>query len=204
MGHDQFIKGGYLEYYMIKTRIIKEDDILEEYIEKYEKYSGFRLTKKFLEGTFLVRGFFDKTGELVGGHVVNKGPILRYILILPHSHRNILNNYKIRPEDVVEECCTWIRPDIPEKYRLKIFLYIFFDTILSNKRYFLVGTEIKKIKNVQERAFKKKLYEGPCIVGDKECYCWIFYGTRWALITGMFVELLRRYFNFYVISRLSQ
>lgn len=181
---------------MFSSKIIREDNILEEYSAKYERYSGVKVSKVFLNETFLVRGFFNEDEELIGGNVINKGPVLRYISRLPSSERNILDKFNISPEDVAETCCTWIRPDVPEKYRLKIYLYIFMDILITKKRYFLAGTRIPAVRDNNLGRTLKILYEGPWVVEDKkDNYGWVFYGLRRTMLLGMLKELFRRFYK---------
>ena len=142
---------------MIEHRILNLEE-RKTFRTHYESFGVGTISDDYLENS-IVRGFFDKTGKMVGGHIVNKiGSKSRYLSFIPNRTRVKL---PISTESIAEICCVWMDKKLKNQ-NLRLFMYLqgLLDAKSTKSKFVIAGTTNEKNKLVQSFVFPKKLWDG--------------------------------------------
>jgi hypothetical protein len=182
-------------------RVLSDAGSLNQFRTTYEPLANTRVGDEYL-GRGTVRGFFKKTGEMVGGYVINMVPEFRYLNYLPEEGRRDLP-FQVGRDRIAEVTCIWITPHgRPLLLRYKVYTQLVVDAFRTKATYILGSSTIESIRRVQQRLMKHLLWHGIDINSEER---WLYCVKRQELFTafgrGLIIDLLERRDTHHEIAR---
>jgi len=159
---------------------------IDEYAEKYERASGYRVPIDYLRRS-LVFGFVKK-GRLLGGVVISGQAPFRTLQRIPEPYRTQVTT-AVDPSDTVELVCVWLDPTLRSGPASALFWYgLFLETGRRGARSVLFGTESRGLYQMYLLGHPRVLYSGQVTVDGRQRYGWIFHSPvahRWPALRRM-------------------
>lgn len=165
---------------MLKSRWLVTDQELNEFRREFESRSGNPLSSEYMAAA-QVRGFFDRSGDLIAGFIINTAQPLRYFDWLPESERKWHSGDEFKAEDFAEITCIWNKKGrIPmiSASRAQIYLESVFFAVATGKPAILGGTVIEKVRDQQMHVMNRPFRSGRTNFRGNDCHYWLYYVPR--------------------------
>lgn len=176
---------------LLRSVILRGAAELSVFRTKFESRSGNAVDLDYLSRC-RVRGFYDRSSELVAGYVVNTVPPFRYVSFVPEDRRPELTFLYDNFDRFAEGTCVWVDPArIASAHRVQVYLTVVYDFLRTGRKYFLGGTFHHRLMRQQTVLLDNELYHGASgIPGKSEVY--LFYGTRFKSIWNIVAYTARQ------------
>ncbi|MGH8890898.1 MAG: SDR family NAD(P)-dependent oxidoreductase [Acidothermaceae bacterium] len=165
---------------------------IDEYAEKYEQASGYRVPIDYLQRS-LVFGFVRK-GRLLGGVVISGQAPFRTLQRVPEPYRTQVAA-AVDPSDTIELVCVWLDPSLRSGPASALFWYgLFLETGRRGARSVLFGTESRGLYQMYLLGHPRVLYSGQVTVDGRQRHGWIFHSPvahRWPALRRMTLYKLK-------------
>jgi short-subunit dehydrogenase len=165
---------------------------IDEYAEKYERASGYRVPVDYLHRS-LVFGFV-RNGRLLGGVVISGQSPFRTLQRIPEPYRTKVAA-AIDPSNTIELVCVWLDPALRSGPASALFWYgLFLETGRRGARSVLFGTESRGLYQMYLLGHPRVLYSGPVTVDGRQRHGWIFHSPvahRWPALRRMTLYKLK-------------
>lgn len=173
----------------LRCQRIEDTAGLVRFAHHYGRAAGVPVDLPYLQRTRVI-GFFDASGALVGGYVINDRPPFRYLAAVDISAEDLLGADRL-PH--FRECtCIWMDRRLRLVDRMRVYLKCVRDMSRGDRKYVLGGSCHAAVAAVQRQGMPHVLYEGEVTVGGATVQASIYYGTRVTLWAGFFKGLVRR------------
>lgn len=173
----------------LEFRKITEEAEVEQYVEKWEDYSGVRLPLDYANNSDVVGAFLH--GKLVGGYMLVTRPEFRSLMFVPDAVKSSHQFFENDKFDMMEVNGLWVGSNIKTpKLQFKFWIHLLKDIFFCRKNFLLMMSNskhkaIEKIHNLTDPQF---LYEGaPALMGNQTSHACVrvTYTTRWNLIFNL-------------------
>jgi hypothetical protein len=174
---------------VLLTRIIEDDATLACFIRCYSARAGVTVDLSYLRSA-RVRAFFDASGELAAGYVLNCEAPFRYLSALPGTDADILGTSRV--DDFCEFTCIWIDRQVHQLDRIALYSWCFVDFLRAGKWYALGGSTHPGVVAMQQQALPHVVYDGPACIDGEQIHAWVYYGSLRTGFKGFARDLMRR------------
>lgn len=169
----------------LSSSLLSGPEALGHFAARYAQLAGVPVDLSYLSRA-RVRAFYDSSGHMIGGYVINDHAPFRYLSALPVAPHVLLGD---KLADTRECCCIWMEPGLSQWLRIGIYLRVLVDLSSGGKRYFLGGSLHPGVVRVQRYGLPHMLYEGPAGNDEHRFHAWVYYGTRSTMWRGAFRRL---------------
>jgi hypothetical protein len=163
----------------MKTRILTDDVELVQFAKRFEA-RGNPVALEYLRRA-RPRAFFDASGTMVAGYVLNRSSPLRYVEWIPVERRAI-----VAPAVVDGRCCEltciWIERKGTRTLSERVYACAVLDAVRSGADYALGGTLNSIVYGIQSQVFPDVLYAGPTDYFGRRQSCWVYGASRRVLL----------------------
>ncbi|CAM3064649.1 Uncharacterised protein [Legionella steigerwaltii] len=183
---------------MIKTKIIKSDNLLKIYGTNYSSLAHNRADMEYFKSSKVRIFFRDSEENMLGGFCINSGPNYRTFLPLsPYQLQKLYSDNHFDRKHPHEITCLWIEKKSQHATWI-IFLYfiLFLDVLRLHPGPLIFGTHGKNISTFFSLPFPKTIFCEKLFVATKgeECDFWIRKGSKLQFLKGFMVLATIRFF----------
>lgn len=174
----------------MRSRSLHTQSEFEEFGEAYERASQHSAPRAYIARSH-VRGFFDDSGRLVGGYVLNNTAPFRYLDTTP-------DECSLPPDvqaNLQELTLLWKAREVGAFGTIRIYTAVVLDMFRRRGRHVIFGTTAKALLPIFEHAASRVLYHGPTLFAANSSPAWIFIGTRWTFARGVWMTFTARIRN---------
>jgi len=174
---------------MLLSHIIEDDEALACFARRYSAQASASVAQAYLRRA-RVRAFFNSSGEMVAGYVLNCRAPFRYLSALPGTDAALPGTSRVR--DFCEVTCIWIDRSVGQLDRVALYVVCFADFVRSGKRYAIGGSTHPGVVAVQRQALPHLIYEGDALIDGERVPAWVYYGSLRTGLVGFARDLVRR------------